>query len=115
MNKEKNRELKKEKRYKESILLLTGISMAMFFTSIVSDVAIPMKTEAAIVWWIGLLLVSVISIKVSLSSEHLSILLYCMYVLFWIISFSFLRGPYAGVVVGMMFLSMVIVADASAL
>lgn len=40
MNKEKDRELKKEKRYKESILLLTGISMAMFFTSIVSDVAI---------------------------------------------------------------------------
>ena len=100
------KEEKKRKLSKEIILLLAGLSILMFFANMVFGATIPMKPEGTMVWWIGVVGATVISIKDSSSLDEISISLYIMFSLFCVISFSFLSALYAGFLVGTVAFSM---------
>ena len=95
------KEEKKRKLSKEVILLLAGTSILMFFANMFFGATIPMKPEGIMVWWIGVVGATVISINDSSSPDEVVISLYFMFSLFCVMSFSFLPALYAGILVGM--------------
>ena len=99
-------EKKKRKLSKEIILLLAGLSILMFFANMFFGATIPMKSEGILVWWIGVLGATVISIKDSSSPDEILISLYFMFSLFCVMTFSFLPALYAGILVGAVAFSM---------
>lgn len=100
------KEEKRRKLSKEIILLLAGTSILMFFANMFFGATIPMKSEGIMVWWIGVVGTTVISINDSSSRDEISISLYIMFSLFCVISFSFLPALYAGVLIGAVAFSM---------
>ena len=98
----------KEKAHKVVILLLAGISILMFFAGVVFGMTVPMKPETMIVWWIGVLGTSIMSIKKSPSKDEAAISLFVMFVFFCAIALSFLPVLYGGIVVGIVTFAIVI-------
>lgn len=78
----------------------------MFFACMVFGATMSMKLEGIVVWWIGVLGATVISIKDSSSPDEILISLYFMFSLFCVMTFSFLPALYAGILVGAVAFSM---------
>ena len=69
----------KERKYsKEVALFLAGISILMFFASMLFGATLAMKPEGIMVWWIGVLGTFIISIKGSSSLDEIFISLFTM-------------------------------------
>ena len=78
----------------------------MFFACMVFGATMSMKLEGIVVWWIGVLGTTVISIKSSSSLDEIFISLSTMFSLFCVMTFSFLPALYAGILVGAVAFSM---------